>query len=56
MLYVFNNDAANGFVIVSADDRASAILGYSDTGTFDYDKLPAHIKTGLPDTLTKLHI
>lgn len=53
--YVFNNDAANGFVIVSADDRASAILGYSDTGTFDYDKLPAHIKnwfTGYIDQIT----
>ena len=29
--YVFNADGNQGFVIVSADDRTEAILGYSDT-------------------------
>lgn len=53
--YVFNNDGADGFIIVSADDRANAILGYSDTGNFNYDKLPADIKNwfaGYVDQIT----
>lgn len=53
--YVFNSNEAGGFVIVSADDRANAILGYSDTGTFDYEKLPAEIKSwfaGYADQIT----
>lgn len=53
--YVFNHDGADGFIIVSADDRANAILGYSDTGTFEYDKLPADIKSwfaGYSDQIT----
>ena len=33
-LYVFNN-SNGGWVIVSADDNAVTILGYSDNGTFD---------------------
>ena len=36
--YVFNFDG--GFVIVSADDSYSPILGYSDHGQFDYDNAP----------------
>lgn len=33
--YVFNRGVDDGYVIVSADDRASAVLGYADSGTFD---------------------
>ncbi len=33
--YIFNRDDQAGSVIVSADDRAE-ILGYTDSGTFDY--------------------
>ena len=36
-LYVFNNPNG-GWVIVSADDNAVSILGYSDKGTFDGSK------------------
>ena len=28
--YVFNRGKSNGFVIVSGDDRAEAVLGYTD--------------------------
>lgn len=55
--YVFNQDKANGFIIVSADDRAHTILGYSNTGTFEYDLLPADIKSwfaGYADQITYL--
>ena len=38
--YVFNAGDRGGFVIVSGDDRAPAVLGYSDNGTFDSNNLP----------------
>lgn len=41
--YVFNGDDNRGFVIVSGDKRAKKILGYSDTGTFDFDNLPPQL-------------
>ena len=39
--YVFNVGQNEGFVIVSGDDRAETVLGYSDKGYFDIDKIPA---------------
>ena len=45
-LYVFNNDGG-GFVIVSGDDRAQQVLGYSDTGRIDYDRLPQEARNWL---------
>lgn len=42
--YVFNADNSQGFVIVSADDRAQRILGYSDKGTFDFTNLPPQLE------------
>lgn len=43
---VFNNVGKKGFVIVSPDEAFGdgLILGYSDEGTFDYDKLPDNAK------------
>ena len=41
--YVFST--ASSFVIVSAQDVATPILGYSDEGPFDADAIPAHLKT-----------
>ena len=38
--YVFNEADGNGFVIVSGDDVAKPILGYSDKGSFDSTNLP----------------
>ncbi len=40
-LYVFNVGEQGGFVIVAGDDRARPILGYTDSGTFDCNRLPA---------------
>ena len=42
--YVFNNGDNNGFVVVSADDNAREILGYSDTGSFSEDNMPENMK------------
>ena len=46
--YIFNNDAG-GFVIVSGDDRAEEILGFSDSGQFDTNNTP----DGLADLLAE---
>jgi hypothetical protein len=38
--YVFNIENSKGFIIVSGDDRATEILGYSDSGSFNIAFLP----------------
>ena len=39
--YVFNGaSTGSGYVIVAGDDRAPAVLGYSDKGTFDITDIP----------------
>lgn len=43
--YVFNGNG--GYVIVSGDDCAAPILGYSDNGCFNADKMPPAMKTWL---------
>ena len=40
-LYVFSAECKNdGFVIVAGDSRVPAVLGYSDSGTFDEGEIP----------------
>lgn len=46
-LYVFN--ASKGFVIVSAQDVAIPILGYSDEGQFDANDIPEAMEWWLKD-------
>lgn len=45
--YVFNEDDSDGFVIVSADDRTEAILGYGTSGEFDGNNLPDNMRAWL---------
>lgn len=45
--YVFERGNGEGFYITSGDDQTIDILGYTETGTFDYDQLPP----GLQDLL-----
>lgn len=45
--YVFNNED-KGFVIVSGDDCADDVLGYSDTGSFELENIPENLR-GLLD-------
>lgn len=52
MLYVFNK-GDKGFVVVSADDALSPILGYSDNGAFDYDAAPPQLKWWLGEYATQ---
>ena len=41
--YAFNR-ASGGFVIAGADACAQTILGYTDQGTFDIDRLPENVR------------
>ncbi len=47
LFYVFNAGDENGFVIVSGDDNAIPILGYTTSGDFDYAELPDNFKKWL---------
>ena len=38
--YVFNLGETDGFVIVSGDDRTTAILGYADSGSINENDMP----------------
>lgn len=39
-LYVFNNTANDGFVIIAGDDCVESVLGYCEEGSFDYNQAP----------------
>lgn len=43
-IYIFNQADNGGFVIVSADDNAVTILGYSDKGAFDSNHIPSNVQ------------
>ena len=45
--YVFNAQDNSGFVIVSGDDRTKAILGYSEKGSLNVNKLPENVEAWL---------
>lgn len=51
--YVFNH--AQGFVLVSADDCALPILGYSDEGPFDPDNHPVQMEDYLQRFVAQIH-
>ena len=42
-VFVFNS-TDEGFVLVSAEDNARAVLGYSDQGTFDANNIPENMQ------------
>lgn len=41
--YVFNHPGG-GFTIASADDRLPSVLGFSDNGSFDANKIPVNVE------------
>jgi hypothetical protein len=45
--YIFNRGDNEGFVIVSGDDRAPDVLGYTDKGTFSSTLIPSNMKAWL---------
>ncbi|MCD8387345.1 MAG: C10 family peptidase [Bacteroidales bacterium] len=42
--YVFSNAAEAGYMVLSADDKALPVLGYSDSGSFDPNNIPDGLK------------
>lgn len=54
--YVFNNPSG-GWVIISAEDRVTPVIGYSDKGSFDVSDLPSNIKwwmDGVAESIDKV--
>ncbi len=47
--YVFTRGEGNGYVIVAADDAVAPVLGYSDSGNFDAQNIPASLQWLLDD-------
>ena len=45
--YAFNIGDNEGFVIVSGDDSLTELVGYSDSGSFDPDKIPDNMRSWL---------
>ncbi len=43
-LYVFSRGENQGYVIVSGNDALPAVIGYTESGDFDEDKLPPALK------------
>lgn len=44
MAYVFANGAESGYMVVSADDVATGLLGYADHGTFSASDMPDNLR------------
>ena len=45
-IYAFNREGG-GFVIASADERTLPVLGYSDNGSIDWERLPENMRVWL---------
>ena len=50
----FYNIEGGGYVIVSGDDRTADILGFSEKGALDADRLPANMKSWLQGYVRKI--
>lgn len=42
--YIFSRGQGRGYIIVSGDDRTADILGYTDSGDYDYAALPEPLR------------
>lgn len=48
-LYIFENGSQSGYAILSADDAAAPLLGYSDKGKFDKDAMSPEMQWWLDE-------
>lgn len=53
-VYVFNNKDGKGYKILSADDAAFAVLGYSDEGCIDASNMPPQLKWWLGENAKQI--
>lgn len=56
LFYIFNSSDQNGFVIVSGDDCAYPILGYSTEGNYSNNDLPPNLRKWLDDYKKQLRL
>ncbi len=49
LIYIFNINEDDGFIMISGDDGALPVLGYSGEGTFNPDALPDNFKKWIED-------
>lgn len=52
--YIFNIGERQGFVIISGDDRTVPVLGYSDEGCIDPERMPENLRYWLDDYAQQL--
>ena len=45
--HVFNRGTDGGYIIISGDDQTEEVLGYCDTGSFNYGQLPTAMQEWL---------
>ncbi len=43
-VYIFNRPDASGYLVISAYDEVTPILGYADNGTFDINEIPPQMQ------------
>ena len=53
-IFIFNDEANGGYVIVSGDERMPEILGYSHTGNIDPNHIPCNLQMILNDCERKV--
>ena len=52
--YVFDRGDNEGFVIVSGDDQTISVLGYTESGDFDYNQMPPAMQEWLDNYASQL--
>ena len=52
--YIFNVENGGGYVLVSANDQTTAILGYSTNGNIDLDNMPDNLRYWLDSYAAQL--
>ncbi len=53
-VYIFDRLASSGYLIVSADDTATPLLGYADSGSFDTDNMPPQLEWWLSEYASQI--
>jgi hypothetical protein len=54
LYYIYNKGVNSGYVIISGDDRANTVLGYSNDGSFDINQIPDGLKYWLNGFATEI--
>lgn len=53
-VYIFSSAGDNGFLVLSADDMALPLLGYSDSGKFSAENLPPQLEWWLSEYASQI--